>query len=131
MAKVNVTASEFPNIVVCFLLDKLMNPDKVIPDNEEFNKYMNKMKLKGMQPLSLNYYLDMSSLYRVYYKRIKGVFDDKSNSQMIIQIYPNKETKDDVEKKESMVKKVIRKLLKKESITKGEYNLLVEQFKEE
>jgi len=130
MPKVNVTASEFPNIVVAFLLDKLMNPDKVIPGNEKFDEYMNKMKLKGMKSVSTMYYLDMNSLYRVYYKRIKGVFDGDSNQQMIIQIYPNKETKDEVEKNQSLVKRVIKKLLKKESITKGEYNLLVEEFKE-
>ena len=131
MAKVNVTADEFANIVVSFLLDKLMHPDEMIPGNELFDEYANKMKLKGMKPVSLQYYLKMDTLFRVYYKRIKGVFYGEKNQAMIIYIYPNKKEKEKAEKKDGLVKRVIKKLLKKESIDKKDYNLLVEHFKDE
>lgn len=127
MAKINVDADEFPNIVVAFLLYKLLHPDDVCSFNEEFNEYAEKLKLKGMKPLSLNYYLNMDSKYRIMYKRIKDTFDkDEHNKNAIIYIYPSKEAKKREE--EGLLKKAIRKLMKKESITKEEEQIIKEEI---
>jgi hypothetical protein len=128
MSKINVTANEFADIVVSFLLDKLLNPDEVIPSNEDFDKYMEKMKLKGMKSVSLTYYLNLNTNLRVAYKRIKSVFEDDKSGSSVIYIYPNKKAKEETDKKASMVKRIMKKLLKKEDISKGERNLLVESF---
>lgn len=128
MAKVNVTADEFADIVVAFLLDKLLNPEDIIPTNKEFDKYMEKMKLKGMKSVSLTYYLDLDTNLRVAYKRIKDTFEAGKSKNSTIYIYPNKESKEEDDKKSNMVKRIIKKLLKKEDISKGERNMLVESF---
>jgi len=128
MAKVNVTADEFADIVVAFLLDKLLNPEDIIPTNKEFDKYMEKMKLKGMKSVSLTYYLDLDTNLRVAYKRIKDTFEVGKSKNSTIYIYPNKESKEEDDKKSNMVKRIIKKLLKKEDISKGERNMLVESF---
>ena len=128
MSKINVTANEFADIVVSFLLDKLLNPDEVIPSNEDFDKYMEKMKLKGMKSVSLTYYLGLDTNLRVAYKRIKSVFEDDKSGSSVIYIYPNKKAKEETDKKASMVKRIMKKLLKKEDISKKERNLLIESF---
>jgi hypothetical protein len=69
--KINVDAKEFADIVACFLLDKLLYPDKVIFDNEDFNELAEIMKGKGMRSFLLNYYLGLSALTRTKYKYIK------------------------------------------------------------
>jgi hypothetical protein len=131
MAKVNVDASEFPYLVICLLLDKMMHPDEVCSMNKDFNEYADKLKGKGMKPISLNAYLSMNALYRVYYKRIKKIFSYDTNQSMIIYIWPTEKDKEDSEKKDSIIKRAIRKLLMKEDLNTEETKLLREVIEEE
>lgn len=70
MASINIDSDEFANLVVLFLLDKVANPDEVVPSNEMFNTFIEKTGLK-MKPQLVNYYLSLDSLSRVQYKRIR------------------------------------------------------------
>ena len=131
MAKINVTPSEYGDITVAFLLDKLLHPEEVIPYNEDFNKYAKKMAGKGMKPLSLNYYLRMDGNLRIYYKRIKKVFEGDQNQSAIIYIWPDKKEKEKALKKDNILKRAIKKLLMKEDINEEERTLLMEEYKDE
>jgi hypothetical protein len=131
MAKVNVSADEYCNLTICFLLDKMLHPDEVCFMNEEFNEYANKLTGKGMKPLSLNSYLRMDPNIRVYYKRIKRIFSYDSNESMVIQIWPSEKTKEEMQKKDNIVKRVIKKLLMRESINREEEQLLKETIGDE
>jgi len=131
MSKINVSPDEYADITVAFLLDKMLHPDEVIPYNEAFNKYAKKLAGKGMKSLSLNYYLKMNGNLRVYYKRIKKVFEGDQNQSAIIYIWPSKKEKEKMEKKDSILKKAIKKLLMKEDINEQERQLLMEEYKDE
>lgn len=124
--KINLSADEFGDIVTAFILDKLLHPEDVIPYNKHFNDYAEDLRLKGMKPLSLKYYLDMDSQLRIYYKRIKNTFDkEETNKQAIIYVYPSKEAMK--KNKEGIIKKAVKKLLRKENITQEERELLEEE----
>jgi hypothetical protein len=131
MAKINVDADGFADICVCFILDKLLNPDDVCFMNEDFNKYAEKLLRIGVKPLSLKYYLSLNSDYRVYYKRIKDIFEYDANQSMIINIWPSLKAKEDTEKKDNIVKRVIKKLLMREDINSEEEQLLREAIGDE
>jgi len=131
MAKINLTPSEYGDITVAFLLDKMLHPEEVIPYNENFNEYAEKLAGKGMKPLSLNFYLQMDGNLRVYYKRIKKVFEGDQNQSAIIYIWPTKREKEEIEKKDNILKRAIKKLLMKEDINEEERQLLMEEYKDE
>jgi len=131
MSKVNVTPDQFGDIVVAFLLDKLLHEEEVIPNNKDFNVYAEKMAGKGMKPLSLNYYLRMNANLRVYYKRIKKVFEYDQNQSAVIFIWPSKGDIEKAEKKDNLLKRAIKKLLFKEDINKEERQLLMEEITDE
>jgi len=131
MSKINVTPGEYADIVVCFLLDKMLHPDEVIPLNKDFNKYMKKMSGKGMKPVSLNYYLNLNANIRVFYKRIKKVFEYDQNQSAIIHIWPSKKDKEKSAKKDNILKRAINKLLMKDDITEEERQLLTEEYRDE
>jgi len=131
MSKVNVTPDQFGNLVVSFLLDKMLHPEEVIPGNKDFNVFAEKMAGKGMKPLSLNYYLRMNAVERVYYKRIKKVFEYDQNQSAVIFIWPSKGDIEKAEKKDNLLKRAIKKLLFKEDINKEERQLLMEEITDE
>jgi len=118
MSKANVTPSEFCDLVVCFLLDKILHPDEVVFKNKEFDKLSTQMTGKGLKPIFLQYYLDTNSSIRIRYKRIRKTLTD-GNTGSIINIGTDgkKEVEEPVKKKESLLKKVIKKLLKKEDLS--------------
>jgi len=109
----------------------MLHPDEVIPLNKDFNKYADKLTGKGMKPVSLNYYLNLNANLRVYYKRIKKVFEYDQNQSAVIQIWPSKKDKEKSTKKDNILKRAINKLLMKDNITEEERQLLTEEFKDE
>jgi hypothetical protein len=133
MAKINVKPEEFPDIVVSFLLDKLLHPKEVVPENEEFNDVAKKMKDKALNTTLMQYYLGMDARKRNDYKRIKDVFDGTSQDMMVINISPfeSKKKREKAKKKEGIIKKVINKLIKKESLDSKELSLLLEELEVE
>ena len=109
----------------------MLHPDEVIPGNESFNEYAKKLTGKGMKPLSLNYYLKMDANERIYYKRIKKVFEYDQNQAAIINIFPSKREEEEAKKKDGFIKRIIKKVLNKESITPQEEIMLTEVMKNE
>ena len=78
--KINVTQDQFCDLVVSFLLDKVMNPEKVIPDNEEFNEFVDDLRRGGLRPKAIAYYMNMDSEMRVKYKLLKPVLLGKKDT---------------------------------------------------
>lgn len=70
MASINITSDNFADLVVLFLLDKVANPDEVVPDNEMFNQFIEKVGTK-IKPQLVQYFLNLDALSRVQYKRIQ------------------------------------------------------------
>ena len=128
MAKVSISPEEFGDFVVSFLLDKTIHPDEVIPGNEHFNKFMKDMKGKGIKSPMIQYYLSMNPNMRLYYKRVKPTLEGDKSSNSVIYLMPHM---DKEKKKDGIIKRTIKKLLKRESITKDERNLLMEYVNEE
>ena len=137
MAKIIVTHNKFADIVIAFLLDKMLHPDDVIPDSELFNEFAEKIKGKGLKSLLMQYYFNMDAIDRVKYKKIKDIFDGTSTDMSVINIIYEKVDKKEKEKeKDGIIKKVIKKLLKREDIssediTDEELELLVEGLSRE
>jgi len=131
MAKINITANEFPDIVVSFLFDKILHTDEIIPGNKSFNELMEVMELKGMKPILMKYYLNMDANQRVKYKRIKDIFDMTTNSISVINISPSEKEIEVKKKKGTIITKIIKKLLGAGKVSKSEMDLLNEYIKEE
>lgn len=128
MSKINITSNEFSDIVVSFLFDKMLHPDEVSPDNDNFNKLIENMRGKGLKSLFMNYYLKMDSNMRVKYKRIKDTFDD-TNKSSIINIKPEK-AKGDIQEpeKRGLLKRVIGKILSHSELEDDEREYITEHM---
>jgi hypothetical protein len=127
--KINVTANEYPNIVVAYLFDKLLNPE-VSKGNKDFDLLVEDMRIRGMLPLVRTYYLQMDAKYRVKYKLVKDVFlpDTPENDLSTINIYGSPENI----KKVGLLKKILKKVLgMKEQFTPEELEMLTEALSSE
>ena len=128
MATLNLTTSEFFDIVMIYLFDQYMNPDQV-KDNQQASDFIEKTKGR-LKPNLMKYYLDSETKNRFRYKRIKGVFDGSDNQVNQIRIRPSDKSEEEAEEKEGklkkLAKKVIKKLISKEEITKDDINILNE-----
>lgn len=108
MSRLIITPKEFSDLIMAFLLDKIIHPDEVIPD-EDFDKIMKKMGKMGMKPLLMKYYLDMSGDMRKKYKKIKDTLEEGSTRDSTLYIKHAGKTEKD---KEGVIKRVIKKLIK-------------------
>jgi len=106
--KLNLSPNEFADLVASFLFDKMLKPDKVVPNNEMFNEFIDKMIGKGAKSLC---------------------------STHEIRILPeDKKDKKDKKEKGGLVRKaikIVKKLLRKEDVSKEELNLLLETVEKE
>lgn len=127
MGKVNTSPAQYCDITVAFLLDKMLHMEEIAPSNEDFNKLMENLKGKGMKSILLKYYLSMDPQIRLYYKRIKPSLEVEGRGNSVINIMPflGREEEDE---KEGIIKRALRKLLRRESITQQEENLLTEEL---
>lgn len=133
MATLLLTPDEFADIALLFLADKAINPDKVAIGNEAFDTFMEKNAGQIKNKL-LKYYLDSPSQRRIDYKLIKKVFTDPKAGLQTIRIGPTKVVKGArVEKKKAkgIIKRLVKKILKKEELEQDEINLLVEFLEED
>ena len=73
MPRLSTETTEFADLVCCFLLDKLNNPE-ILPGNENFDDFCELMKHKGMRAILLTYYMHMNPNTRVRYRLIREVF---------------------------------------------------------
>ena len=129
MGKINISPSQFEDVIVAFLLDKMIHPEEIAPSNIEFTKLIDDMKGKGMKSKLLQYYLKMDSNLRLYYKRIKPSLEIGATSNSVVNIMPFLGP-EEVEKK-GFLKKIVKKLLMKEDINEQERQLLMEEYKDE
>ena len=129
MSSIHIDSDDWPDIVVSYLLDKMMNPDEVSPDNKEFNKIINKMKNSGMKPSLLHMYLNSESVIRGKYKIISSVFNDEHQTTSRITISNNQSIKDiDDKNKKVSIKNIVKKALKLIKSHKKKYgNLITEK----
>lgn len=129
MATINLSPTQFAEVAVGFLLDKMLHPDEVATGNEEFEEFNKSMKAKGMKSTLTNYYLKMDSGSRLNYKRIKDIFDGSTNDPQNIRILPEKKIKKkDKKEKEGFIKRVGKAVLKK-LIGQGPLSLDKEEWK--
>lgn len=123
MATLNLTAKEFADIGMIWLFDQVMNPDQV--QNENFKKFIEAQGSK-IKPALIKNYLNTSSEYRLQYKRIRGVFEGSDKSIHQIRIGPDEQIEKLKKGKESIVKKIIKKIVAKEQLTIEDENVLKE-----
>lgn len=109
MASTNLTKDEFVDYIVAFLLDKMIKPNEILPDSEDFNKLIKDLKGRGVEKVLLNFYMNSSPLVRSKYKATRKSFMAGSKDILTLGIRGNvdkeKETK-------STLKSLIKKSLK-------------------
>jgi len=83
MAKLTLTGSEFGDIVMLFLYDKLQHPDQILEAdiNETFNAFAEVLMRRGMKAPLLQCYMDTDPMLRVKYRQIRDVFIDTPNNK--------------------------------------------------
>ena len=123
MATLNLTSSEFGDIAMIWLFDQVMNPEQV--QNENLKEFIDNHRSKIRTPL-MKYYLDSDSEKRLKYKRIKGIFDGSASAIQQIRIGPDEEINKLKDKKDGLVKKVIKKVLLKQSLSIEDEQMLKE-----
>lgn len=126
MATLNLDTNEFADIAIIWLFDQIMNPEQV--QSEKLLNFIEDHRSKIRTPL-MKYYLDSGSEARIRYKRIKGVFDGSDDSIQQIRIGPSEKIEKE-NKKEGIVKKIIKKILAKEELTLEDVKILKEMNKE-
>ena len=131
MAKIRVEPNEFADVVISFLLDKILHPEEVVPNNDDFNEFTEKIRGKGLKTLMMKYYLNMDSRTRVKYKIIKDVFEEGSSETSVINILPEKVEKKKEMGKKNLLKKIIKKIIGDGTITDKEKKTLLESLEEE
>jgi hypothetical protein len=127
MATINLDKDEFGDIALIWLFDQIMNPEQTNSENLKAFIEQHGSKIK---PALMKNYLQTDQFQRMQYKRIKGVFDGSDKSIQQIRIGPSEEELRKEKKKDGLVKKavktVIKKLMKKESITNADIKILKE-----
>jgi len=106
MATIKVTKNEFPDIVVMFMMDYIMD-NKIVIDNDNWDYFVDKMMGKGIKPQLLKYYIDIDAIEKSKYKEVKGIFSGKGNRSTINIVNNDKQEKTNTSK----IKRIIRKVL--------------------
>lgn len=128
--KIRITEEEFADLVIAFLFDKMTRGDEIIPDNEEFSEIVSKFIDKGIKPLLLRYYLNLDGKKKVTYKKfIKPIVDRSGKSIIEIQKPEEREKENKLNRRKGgVVRKIFRKILRNEAISRKELSFLVEEF---
>jgi hypothetical protein len=122
MATLNIDTSEFENLLLIALFNFVLNPEEI--QNETLKNFVSKNGNK-IKPSLIKSYLDSDQKARFNFKRISGIFDGSDKDVQNIRIGPSEKIEKE-EKKEGIIKKVIKKILKKEEISKNDINTLNE-----
>ena len=98
-------AEKFSKLIIIFLLDKIVNEDEVLPNDEELNKLNEVLQGKQVKPHLLKQYLSFDTKNRNYYRRIKDAFytDEDTNQKFTIEINPDKVTNESNEEDDSQI----------------------------
>ncbi len=111
MSSINITREQWPDLVIAFLLDKMIKGDDILGENEEFNELIKLMEKRGMKPIFLHYYLSSDSILRSKYKMLSKSLQTGKSESATIRVDAGKPTKKDKEK-EGTIKSLIKKALK-------------------
>lgn len=128
--KIDVTKEEFADLVVAFIFDKMVRGDELIPDNKEFNALVEKLLDKGMKGFFMKYYLGLEGKKKVHYKKFaKPLMTGKGKSVIDIQKSSERETETETKKKKmGVTKKIFKKIIGNEAVTRKELAFLAEEF---
>ena len=132
MANLNLTPSEFADLVVSFLFDVMVNPGEIVVTNEAFQELIHLTAKLGAQPHFMKYYLDLKANDRTNYKRFKRTLEPGAGSKSVLTVNPvdvKKEPKKSGLAK--IAKEVVKKLLLQQTVTPDELQLLKEYTEEE
>lgn len=124
MATLNINISEFEVLILTFLLDAVMNSEQI--ESDILKKFVKENGSKIRTQLT-KAYLDSDSENRFKYKRIRGVFDGSDKSIQQIRITPDKVGEIE-NKKDGMIKKILKKVLKKEELSINDINMIKEEL---
>ena len=118
-----LNSSGFADLAMIWLFDQIMNPEQI--KNPRFREFIkgNRSKIKAG---AMKYYLDSDTTKRLNYKRISGIFKGTDKAIQQIRIGPDDEIEKLKDTKDGVVKKVIKKLLKRESLTLEDEQILKE-----
>jgi hypothetical protein len=131
MAKLNLTPSEFADFVAAFIFDKMVNPDEIIIENEDFTKLINRISSLGSKPHFMKYYLDMTADERLNYKRFKSTIEPGATSKSVIDVKPEQAKVKTGSGLTSFAKKAIKTLLLQSNKSEEEIDMLLEKYEEE
>ena len=134
MAKLTLSGSEFGDVVMLFLYDKLLHPDQILEAdiNETFNAFAEVLMRRGMKAPLLQCYMDTNPMLRVKYRLIRDVFIDKPNNKTSY-IEINKDVRPEVLKVGTFdrIKKFLKKILVLGLVTTTVHNLIKNKKVEE
>ena len=85
MASINITKEEWPDLIVAFLLDKMIDGDNVLGENDDFNNLMEIVEKRGLKPYLLHYYMGSDSNVRSKYKSISKSFKTGKTDTLLLQ----------------------------------------------
>lgn len=80
--RLTLSATEFCNLIACFLYDQVSHPDESAPAqiDPEWSDFIEVLNRKGMRTPLLQYYLQSDPQIRLRYNLIKNTFRDNNKS---------------------------------------------------
>ncbi len=101
MAQITVESNEFPDIVMCYLLQCLKEGKKLTIHNELFDYVLERLHNAGISANLLWAYMNMDTMLRVKYHQVAdSLFNESVNSSYIKVLPEGAEEKKEQEKKE-------------------------------
>lgn len=77
MAKLNITPSEFLDLIALTLYTKMKDPDFLAGLNNQFDDFFNELLKKPAHPLLQKYWIESDPDMRAWTKRLKSDFENK------------------------------------------------------
>ena len=84
MASIKVNLKEFSDLILHMLLDKLLNPDELLPNNEYLNEFVQFLEDRGARVQLMQAYRNMPGEMRREYKRFRDTLLDESDQNAVI-----------------------------------------------
>jgi hypothetical protein len=127
--RIEVDRTEFADIIIAFLYQKLVKGDKLIPENERFTEIMKIIDGKGLKAYFMKYYLTLDGTTKIRFKRFIKPLKDGGKSVIEIQKPDEKELeKETKKKKKGIVRKIFNKIIGNEAISRKELAFLYEEI---
>jgi hypothetical protein len=95
MAQIKVTAGEFPNIIICYLLECIRDRKELPFDNPLFENLLDKMFNSGIRANLLWEFMNMDGNFRIKYKMIRDSLFNEGMDSSLIRVIPDKEIEDE------------------------------------